>query len=84
MLHFVTSCLKRMPSLDYSGWILLFQEFDLEIHDRKGIENRVANHLSRLHFDAELPVDDRLPEENVYFIANIEACYREKADLHVL
>ncbi|XP_070015354.1 uncharacterized protein [Nicotiana sylvestris] len=29
-------------------WVLLLQEFDLEICDRKGIENQVADHLSRL------------------------------------
>ncbi|KAJ9566947.1 hypothetical protein OSB04_002913 [Centaurea solstitialis] len=29
-------------------WILLLQEFDLEIVDRKGINNQVADHLSRL------------------------------------
>lgn len=29
-------------------WFLLLQEFDLEIHDKKGNKNVVADHLSRL------------------------------------
>jgi hypothetical protein len=48
-------------------WILLLQEFDLEIRDKKGVENYVAGHFSRLQFEesAELPVNDYMRDDTL-------------------
>ncbi|XP_027099229.2 uncharacterized protein [Coffea arabica] len=50
-------------------WILLLQEFDLEIRDKKGAENLVADHLSRiLVAEEELPLRESFPEEHLLSI----------------
>ena len=52
-------------------WILLLQEFDLQIKDKKGVENVVADHLSRLviaHNSHLLPINDDFPEESLMFL----------------
>ena len=41
----------------------MLQEFDLEIRDKKGSDNVVANHLSRLvHNEDLLPLKDFFPD----------------------
>ncbi|RVW44008.1 Retrovirus-related Pol polyprotein from transposon 17.6 [Vitis vinifera] len=46
-------------------------EFDLQIKDKKGVENVVADHLSRLviaHNSHPLPINDDFPEESLMFL----------------
>ena len=55
-------------------WVLMLQEFGLEIKDKKGIENLVADHLSRLegHIN-EVQINDNFPDERL--LAMSELCH---------
>jgi hypothetical protein len=48
-------------------WILLLSEFDLEIKNKIGTENHVADHLSRLvHVEDELCLQETFPDEQLF------------------
>ena len=52
-------------------WVLLLQEFDWEIRDKKGNENVVADHLSRLLHEEEedeLPLNENFPDEHLFAV----------------
>jgi hypothetical protein len=53
-------------------WVLLLQGFDLEIRDKKGIENVVADHLSKLLHEEEeedeLPLNENFPDEQLFAV----------------
>uniref|UniRef100_A0A2N9IEQ5 RNA-directed DNA polymerase n=1 Tax=Fagus sylvatica TaxID=28930 RepID=A0A2N9IEQ5_FAGSY len=55
-------------------WILLLQEFNLQIKDKKGVENVVADHLSRLTFEEvkeEIPIRDSFPDEQLFAVTKL-------------
>jgi hypothetical protein len=68
--HVVIKCLlaKKDAKPRLIRWILLLQEFDVEIRDKKGVENVVADHLSRMnhgHDDKE-PIEDKMRDDHLY------------------
>jgi hypothetical protein len=58
-------------------WILLLQEFDLEIRDKKGVENSVADHLSCLQFEEsiELPINDYMRDDTLLKVSTTDPWY---------
>ena len=55
-------------------WVLLLQEFDVEIKDKKGTENLVADHLSRLEgAKDDVPVNEEFPDEKLLAIEDKRA-----------
>ena len=51
-------------------WVLLLQEFDIEIKDKKGCDNVIANHLSRVEKnkveEEEAELTENFPDEQLF------------------
>ncbi|PIN17864.1 DNA-directed DNA polymerase [Handroanthus impetiginosus] len=63
-------------------WVLLLQGFDLEIRDRKGTENQIADYLSRLESPAKTNepnlINDNFPDKQLLaIVASDVPCYAD-------
>ena len=54
-------------------WVLLLQEFDLEIKEKKGCDNVIADHLSRVEKPAvqeeEREIAENFPDEQLFHLS---------------
>ena len=54
-------------------WILLLQEFDIEIKDRKGSESSVTDHFSRIfteYTDDSVGFSNHFPDEQLFAVSH--------------
>ncbi|XP_070032498.1 uncharacterized protein [Nicotiana tomentosiformis] len=67
-LKYLLSKKKSKPCLMW--WVLLLQEFYLEIKDKKGTENQVVDHLSRLEKPPieTVEIREEFPDEKIFSI----------------
>ena len=70
-LKYLLSKQDTKPRL--TRWILLCQVFNLTIKDKKGVENVVADHLSRLVPESNshgIPIGDSFPDEHLFALVH--------------
>jgi len=60
---------RQIPAAAF-WWILLLQEFDLEIKDKAGVENITLDHLSMLIVQShDAPLDGAFPDKHLLAIS---------------
>ncbi|XP_070019400.1 uncharacterized protein [Nicotiana sylvestris] len=68
---------KKDAKLRLIRWVLLLQEFDFEVKDRKGTQNQVADHLSRLEeagrLKRDLEINDAFLDEHILALSSVFA-----------
>ena len=70
-IKYLMSKKEAKPSL--IRWVLLLQEFDLEIKDKKGCDNVIADHLSRVEQNEtekeEAKLTENFPDEQLFKVS---------------
>ena len=63
---------KKDAKVRLIRWILLFQEFNLEIKYKKGVKNLMADHLSRiLNASVDItPINEDFPDKHILAMCN--------------
>eukprot|EP00253_Pinus_taeda_P017045 PITA_17045 len=71
---------KSVTNGRVTRWLLLLQEFDITIVDRPRKENVVADFLSRLKTNENIPVDDSFPDEYRFAVSAHSPWYADIAN----
>ncbi|CAA7056362.1 unnamed protein product [Microthlaspi erraticum] len=71
---------KKIQSQDFSDGSFCFKSL-IEVVDKKGVENGVADHLSRMRVEDMIPINDSMPEEQLMAIMILKESFDEKARL---